>query len=719
MTVESAPQVRQFNTFQGVFRPTVLTILGAMFYLREGWLVGSLGLLGALAVILFSHVITGSTALSLASIATNTRVKPGGAFAIIANALGLEAGGAIALPLFLAQTASAAMYLYAFSEVWGHLFPSHNPLAVVGLAYLGVGGIAFVSSGLAFRAQAVLLGVVVLALVSAFGGAFTNPTVTPTLLASGGDVSLLQAFAIFFPACTGIMVGVGMSGSLVDPRKSLPRGTLGAWGAAGSVYLLGAFFYATLATPEELVEHRTIIFDRAAVGPVVVFGVLTSTLMAALSSIVAAPRLLQAMGQHQVVPGHRWLAVTTDAGDPRRATGVTLVLGALFLASGSLDAIAPIITSFFLLTYAAINGVVLLEQRLGMISFRPTFPVAPIIPVLGFVGCILALTLTSPGGGLVELTLVAGTYFWLTRRNLDTPWETTRSGITVTLAAAVARRFGLTERSERAWRPDLCVLLRDPSRLASIGPLIDGLTHRSGSAILMGLGPDPGLPDALTAATRRLTRRGVYTRASQLGRDALLTTPPSVLQRLALDSLQSALFPPNLVLVDLRDLRGDQLEALISACTAQGRGLALFMPDEDAPPPHLARSVQVWVSDRSPDWSLGLHVGNLDLPLLVGFLLSTWRSATLELVTTVQDAQQRHAAAAFLTELKDRGRMPAHTHTLVLNEPFLEALAACPSDLTILGLSRRADLDRLYAQHKAKAGSTLFLLDSGRESFLA
>jgi hypothetical protein len=40
------------------------------------------------------------------------------------------------------------------------------------------------------------------------------------------------AFAIFFPAVTGIRAGISMSGSLARPRESLPLGTMGAIGAA-------------------------------------------------------------------------------------------------------------------------------------------------------------------------------------------------------------------------------------------------------------------------------------------------------------------------------------------------------------------------------------------------------------------------------------------------------------------------------------------------------
>ncbi len=42
-----ARQARKFGAFAGVFTPTLLTILGVIMFLREGWIVGNAGLGGA------------------------------------------------------------------------------------------------------------------------------------------------------------------------------------------------------------------------------------------------------------------------------------------------------------------------------------------------------------------------------------------------------------------------------------------------------------------------------------------------------------------------------------------------------------------------------------------------------------------------------------------------------------------------------------------------
>ena len=88
---------KKFGMFAGVFTPTVLTILGAIMYLRTGWVVGNAGIGGAFAIILLAHVITVSTGLAVSSVATNTRVGAGGAFAIISQSLGLEVGGSVGI----------------------------------------------------------------------------------------------------------------------------------------------------------------------------------------------------------------------------------------------------------------------------------------------------------------------------------------------------------------------------------------------------------------------------------------------------------------------------------------------------------------------------------------------------------------------------------------------------------------------------------------------
>ncbi len=163
---------KTFGTFAGVFTPTTLTILGVIMYIRQPWVVGNAGIIGALAIVLLSVSITLTTALSLSSITTNVRIGAGGAFSIISKSLGLEIGGAIGIPFYIAQALAVAMYIFGFREGLVTLLPDLNPLVVdISVFIIGM-GIAFISTSFAFKIQYVILGIIALSLISIYGSPF-------------------------------------------------------------------------------------------------------------------------------------------------------------------------------------------------------------------------------------------------------------------------------------------------------------------------------------------------------------------------------------------------------------------------------------------------------------------------------------------------------------------------------------------------------------------
>ena len=103
---QTAAGVKKYGAFTGMFTPTLLTILGVIMYLRFGWVVGKVGLGGTLLIVTLATSITLLTALSIAAIATDQRVRTGGAYYMISRSLGMETGGAVGIPLFLAQAAA-------------------------------------------------------------------------------------------------------------------------------------------------------------------------------------------------------------------------------------------------------------------------------------------------------------------------------------------------------------------------------------------------------------------------------------------------------------------------------------------------------------------------------------------------------------------------------------------------------------------------------------
>ena len=154
---ENARSPQKFGVFLGVFTPTLLTILGVIMFLRTGWVVGNAGLRDALLILCIANGITFLTSLSLSAISTNTKVGGGGAYFLISRSLGLEIGGSIGVPLYLAQAVSVAFYVIGFTESLNFLLPGLNTQWVATGVCCALFVIAWVGADLAIKTQFAIL----------------------------------------------------------------------------------------------------------------------------------------------------------------------------------------------------------------------------------------------------------------------------------------------------------------------------------------------------------------------------------------------------------------------------------------------------------------------------------------------------------------------------------------------------------------------------------
>lgn len=234
------PQAGRFGTFQGVWTPVVLTILGVIMFMRTGYVVGYSGLWLALVILGLSKLITTLTTLSLSAIATNIDVRVGGVYFMISRVLGPDFGGSIGLTLFVAQAVSVAFYTIGFTDAIFAVIGNFSPDIAAGLiearipqiiSSVVIGGLFFLTfkgADVALKAQyvvlAVLLASVVAFIIGGVIGFDSSRFATNTSAAFDSKIGFWTAFAIFFPAATGITAGANMSGDLKDAGKSIPRG---------------------------------------------------------------------------------------------------------------------------------------------------------------------------------------------------------------------------------------------------------------------------------------------------------------------------------------------------------------------------------------------------------------------------------------------------------------------------------------------------------------
>ncbi|MBU2626484.1 MAG: Na-K-Cl cotransporter, partial [candidate division Zixibacteria bacterium] len=244
----------ELGTFLGVYTPTILTILGVIMYLRFGWIVGNLGLVKTLVIVVAANLITLVTTLSFSSMATNMRVGGGGAYFIISRSLGLGIGAAIGIPLFLSQAVSITLYSYGLAEALGIIWPAVSLLPACIIIILVVTAVSLYGARFALKTQVPLLILVGISLVALAIGAATimRSTEVPIAVEPMSNIDFWYGFAVFFPAVTGVMAGLSLSGDLKNPTKAIPFGAIAATLTGFAVYMIIPILLFFSATAEQL-----------------------------------------------------------------------------------------------------------------------------------------------------------------------------------------------------------------------------------------------------------------------------------------------------------------------------------------------------------------------------------------------------------------------------------------------------------------------------------
>ena len=371
-----------------VFLTALSTILGAILFLRFGWAVGQVGFWGAIGIIIFGHVVTIPTAFAVAEIATNQRVQGGGAYYIISRSFGLNIGGAIGITLYLSQAISVAFYIIAFGEAFepvinwinqtfGFYIPDRRWISIPTMALLSL-LILTKGANIGMKALYFVVAILFTSIILFFlGDSPIKPTQINFHAQVANNENFFFVFTIIFPAFTGLAAGLGLSGDLKDPKKSIPRGTLWATVVGMLVYVAIAYKFAISASPEDLVSDQLIMSKIALWGPIIPIGLGAAALSSALGSIIVAPRTLQAIGFDDIFPQktvNRWFAKgRKEDNEPINGSLITIIIAFFFVIIGDVNFVAQIISMFFMVTYGAICLISFLEHFAADPAYRPTF----------------------------------------------------------------------------------------------------------------------------------------------------------------------------------------------------------------------------------------------------------------------------------------------------------------------------------------------------------
>ncbi|GHT28994.1 Na-K-Cl cotransporter [Bacteroidia bacterium] len=421
-----------------VFFTAISTILGAVLFLRFGFATGALGFWGTIIIILLGHMVTIPTALAISEIATNTRVEGGGEYFIISRSFGLKIGSTIGITLFFSQAISVAFYIIAFTEAFGPLFDWWSahlgfslPKQVVAIPTLVFLALLIMrkGAGLGMKMLYIVNTILFLALFCFFIGPAIDPD-TNLSRTPGNNFGFFHKdqlflwFAICFPAFTGMTAGVGLSGDLKNPGKSIPLGTMGGTITGLIVYIFVVWKLSISASQADLSEDQLIMTRIAIFGSIVIpIGLAACTFSSALGSILVAPRTIQALASDNSFPSHRlnqFLAKGRGtANEPFNGTLVTFLIALVFVSLGSIDVVAQIISMFFLITYGTLCLISFLNHFGSPPSYRPRFKSKWYFSLGGFVMSVWIMFMINSFYTILSYIVLAAIYLFVEHYNKD------------------------------------------------------------------------------------------------------------------------------------------------------------------------------------------------------------------------------------------------------------------------------------------------------------
>ncbi len=656
-----------FGTFKGVFTPSILTILGVIMFLRFGWVLGQVGLGRTLLIVGLSTGITLLTAVSLAALATNMRVAGGGAYFIISRSLGAETGAAVGVPLYLAQAIGVAFYLAGFAESVAATFPGLEARTVALVALGALTLITWFSADLALRTQYAVMAAIAISLAAFFLGRPLPAAAGDPALAPVARLPFWAVFAVFFPAVTGIEAGIAMSGDLKDPARSLPRGTFAAILTGLAVYVaIPILLHLRVADPERLLREPLIMREVARWGWPIVLGVWGASLSSAVGAMLGAPRTLQALSRDRAAP--RLFGRGYGRGDePRLAALASFAVALLAILAGGIDAIAPVLSMFFLTSYACLNLAASLETLVAVPHWRPTFRAHWGVSLFGAAACVGVMLMINAGAALVALACCALIFATMKRRQARARWGDLWRAFWGWTAGQALLRLDRRPVDERSWTPNLLVLSGLPSERWYLVEVADAIARGRGLTTVAMVLPEDATPER-TATAQRAVRDYLRRHDVEAFVKLLPAGDPLEGARLLVDNYGFGPLAPNTVLLGDTGEPGRRAAyaAFLMRLQRQRRnvlvvreGPELSAEGEEAPGPAPGAAIDVWWEGKGPNaWFM----------LAIAYQLSLspdWRAAPLRLNSVVRDPEERAPVEARLRERIAAARVPAEGRVLV------------------------------------------------------
>ncbi len=702
-TAQKKPKGHGFGTAP-VFLAAISTILGAILFLRFGYGVAHTGILGVLMIIFIGHLITIPTGLAVAEIATNLKVEGGGEYYIISRSFGFTVGGTIGISLYFSQAISVAFYMIAFSEAFRPLFdwfqqatgivPDIRMVAIPASIILLI-LILYKGADLGVNMLWVVVAILAISLGMFFlGGPVGRQAEFNLLDKVKNPDGFFTVFAIIFPAFTGMTAGVGLSGDLKNPRRSIPLGTLFGTITGMIVYIAVVFKLGLSATPEEMAADQFVMSRIALWGPIIFIGLGAATISSAVGSILVAPRTLQALAADSVFPTNKINGFISQgrgkANEPYNATLITSIIVLIFVSLGSVDFVAQIISMFFMVTYGSLCLISFLEHFAGNPSYRPTFRSKWYLSLIGAIACFAMMYQMQPLYAILAVMTMSLIYWGLKRahegeRDLSEVIQGVLFQLTRKLQVMIQKKGAGCSMTN--WRPSFIAI--SSHTLTHLAPfdVLRWISHHYGFGSFIHFVKGPLSEETHLEAKNKLSRlvKQVQDSNAAIYVDTIVspsfqTAVAQIVQIPGISGLDN-----NSILFEYHeDELGDLAEVIDNSHFAAVAGFNICILRHSERHFGYKRNIHIWLTPG--DYQ------NANLMILLGYIISghpDWQDCTIELHAAFNQ-EKIDQEVARLNELIAHGRIPIS-----------------PKNVKQIPLSKGVQFDELVNQYSEEADLVL------------
>uniref|UniRef100_A0AAX7V0A1 Solute carrier family 12 member 3 n=1 Tax=Astatotilapia calliptera TaxID=8154 RepID=A0AAX7V0A1_ASTCA len=519
----------------------MLNIWGVILYLRLPWITAQAGIGMTWVIILLSSTITGITGLSTSAIATNGKVKGGGTYFLISRSLGPELGGSIGLIFAFANAVAVAMHTVGFAETVTDLMRENgavmvdrtNDIRIIGIitvtCLLGISmagmawesKVSFIIIMVSFASY--IVGTIIPASPEKQSKGFFSykanifaANFVPDYRGPGG--SFFGMFSIFFPSATGILAGANISGDLKNPAVAIPRGTLLAifWTTVSYLIISATIGSCVVRdasgvlndtlSPSSAVEdcvgtacqygwdftgcinNKTCVYGIhnyyqsmslvSAFGPLITAGIFGATLSSALACLVSAPKVFQCLCKDQLYPLIGFFGKSYGKNnEPIRGYLLTYIIAACFILIAELNTIAPIISNFFLCSYALINFSCFHASITNSPGWRPSFRFySKWLSLLGAICSVVIMFLLTWWAALIAFGVVFILLAYTLYKKPDVNWGSSVQASSYNMALSRCAGLNSVEDHVKNYRPQCLVLTGPPSSRPALVDLVSCFT---------------------------------------------------------------------------------------------------------------------------------------------------------------------------------------------------------------------------------------------------